>query len=74
MTRKPGSHVRIREDGIIEYDVRHVKLPFPLGKDPEIERMRPKVKRHRPRKPLPPELEQYRLYTDDELGEWPPVD
>jgi hypothetical protein len=59
---------------IIEYDVSDV-LPFPLERDPEIEGMKPKRqrRRRRNRKELPAELEQYRLYSIEELGEFPPV-
>jgi predicted transcriptional regulator len=67
------SYVRVRE-GRIEYDVRDARPPFRLDKDPALGGMRPKRKRRRARKELRPELERYRLYTEDELGEFPPVE
>jgi hypothetical protein len=71
---KNGPYARGRDDGIIEYDVSHVKAPRP-EKDPAIDGLRPKpmTKRRRRRKTLSPELERYRLYTEDELGECPPL-
>jgi hypothetical protein len=69
----PGSNGE-REDSprLIEYDVSHL-LPFPLERDPEIDGARPKRRSRRKRRELDPAHEQYRLYTVEELGEFPPV-
>jgi hypothetical protein len=63
------------EDGqmkLIEYDVSHVPLPFPL-KDPEIDDMTAPREAVRPRIELPPGLERFRLFDTEELGSFPPV-
>lgn len=68
--RKPG-HVLWRNPddppGVFQYDVSHVEpaLPFPLRRNGNVLANRIE---------LPPELERYRIYTEDELGSFPPVD
>ena len=55
----------------IAFDVTGV-LPFPM-RDPHVEGMKAATKRKRKTVELPPEQERYRLYTVDELGQFPPV-
>jgi hypothetical protein len=63
--------VRVTSDGLIEYDVTDV--PFPLERDPGIDGAKPKRGRRKRRKPLDPAYERYRLYTEEELEQYPPV-
>ena len=57
----------------VPFDVTGVKKPFPM-RDPHLDGMRPASKpRTRKVMELPPEQEQYRLYTVDELGQFAPV-
>jgi hypothetical protein len=54
----------------IEYDVRNV--PFPLERDPAIDGIR-RGSRVKKRRPLAREHEPYRLFSEEELGAFPPV-
>ena len=58
----------------IPYDVRHVKVPFPL-RDPAEDNMRPPKQRKRQRQiKLPDGLDRFRFYDVAELDEFPPVE
>jgi len=56
---------------MIEYDVS--KVPFPLERDPEVDGINKPRRRRVRRKELQPEHERYRLYSEVDLGEFPPV-
>lgn len=55
----------------VKFDVSGV-LPFPM-RDPHIEGLQSPNGKPRKRVELPPEQERYRIFTVDELNEWPPV-
>ena len=55
----------VNENGAIEYDNSHV--PWPSLKDPEIDGLSETARVARPRKPLSPEFEQYRLFNEADL-------
>lgn len=69
--RRTTTRTEPDHDSGIEYDVSNV--PFPLERDPAVEGMRKRRGRAKARKPLAPEHERYRLFSEEDLGEFPPV-
>lgn len=66
------SPAHVNAKGEIEYDVSHV--PWPSLKDPKLGELTATARIAQPREPLPVELDKYRLFSVEELGEFPPVE